>query len=82
MNEPTKELGVLIGKDQLHHGGNPCLNWQADNAVSLRDPYGNIKLDKEHSADKIDGMICLVMGLAGALTDKPKPKPGVSFLRA
>jgi phage terminase large subunit-like protein len=80
MNEPTKELGVLIGTEKLHHNDNPCLNWQAENAVSVRDPAGNIKLDKEHSADKIDGLVCTVMGLAGAMTDKPKPKASVTFL--
>jgi phage terminase large subunit-like protein len=80
MNEPTKELGVLIGTEQLHHNGNACLDWQAENAVSLHDAYGNLKLDKQHSADKIDGMVCLTMGLAAAMTDRPKPKASVTHL--
>jgi phage terminase large subunit-like protein len=82
MNEPLKSLGVLIAKEQLHHNDNAVLNWQADNCVSVRDSQGNIRLDKEASADKIDGMVSLVMGLAGAILEKPKPKSSVSFLRA
>ena len=80
MNEPTKNLGVMIGTGNLHHNDNPVLNWMADNAVSVRDSHGNIKLDKEASADKIDGLISLVMANAGAMTDKPKPKPSVFFI--
>ena len=31
------------------------------------DPAENIKIDKEKSTDRVDGMVALVMGLDGAL---------------
>lgn len=79
MNEPTKALSVSIQKGLCHHGSNPVLNWQADNAVAERDSHGNVKLSKEHSAQKIDGMVCLVMGLSGSMLAKPKLVPSISF---
>lgn len=79
MNEPTKHLGVLLAEEKIHHGNNAVANWQADNAVTLRDGQGNIKFDKESSAEKIDLMVALVMALAGALLSKPKRKATVSF---
>ena len=79
MNEPLKFLEVLIAQGRLHHGDNAVLTWQADNAVAVKDSYGNIRLDKETSADKIDGCVCLCMGMAGAMMTAPKPKPRVSW---
>lgn len=73
MNEPVRYLGTALAKGLLHHGDNPALNWQADNAVTVRDNYGNIRFDKETSAEKIDGMVALAMGTAGAILTKPKP---------
>lgn len=46
---------------RLRHGNNPILTWCAANAVVLRDPAGNRKLDKSKSTGKIDGMIALAM---------------------
>lgn len=38
----------------------------ADNIVVKTDPAGNIKVDKEKSTEKIDGIVALIMGLARA----------------
>lgn len=75
MNEPTAWLDVLIAKGLMHHGNNPVLNWQADNAAVEKDGHGNIKISKEHSADKVDGMVALTMALAAAMFHMPTPAP-------
>jgi phage terminase large subunit-like protein len=67
MNEPTKGLLRLMLSRQIRHGGNKCLRWQASNLASKPDPAGNLKPDKEASADKIDGMVALIMSLGMAL---------------
>ena len=67
MSPPTKELMKLVLEGRIRHGGNPVLRWMADNAVARTDPAGNIKLDKEKSTEKIDGMIALVMALDRAI---------------
>jgi phage terminase large subunit-like protein len=67
MSPPMKELETLILSKRIAHGGNPVLNWMADNLVAKTDPAGNIKPDKEASREKIDGMVAMIMGLDRAL---------------
>jgi phage terminase large subunit-like protein len=52
----------------LRHGNNPVLTWNAANLVPRRDVNMNMAPDKKRSADKIDGMVALLMafGLADA----------------
>ena len=71
MSPPTKELMRLTLENNIAHGGHEVLLWMADNVFVRTDPAGNIKLDKEKSTEKIDGMIALVMALSRALLNKP-----------
>lgn len=50
----------LLNK-RLRHGGHPILKWNAANAVVVKDPAGNRKLDKSKSTGRIDGMVALAM---------------------
>ncbi len=63
MSAPTKELLNMILARKIAHGGNPVLAWMASNAVVKQDSAGNLKLDKQKSIEKIDGLIALTMGL-------------------
>ena len=72
MTSPTKELEKLILSGRLRHGGNPVLRWMASNAVAKQDSAENIKLDKERSTEKIDGLIAAVMGLGRCIHMKEK----------
>ena len=63
MSPPTKELMRLVLEHKLCHGGHPVLRWNMDNAYVRTDPAGNLKLDKEKSTEKIDGVVALVMAL-------------------
>jgi hypothetical protein len=38
-------------------GGQPVLRWMMDNIFIRTDPAGNIKPDKEKSAERIDGYL-------------------------
>ena len=79
MNAPAKELEKLVAGRELRHDGHPVLSWMVANAVVRQDPAGNIKPDRERSADKIDGVVALVMALARAIVSEPEPT--VSVLR-
>jgi phage terminase large subunit-like protein len=46
---------------QFCHGNNPVLTMCAANAVIIKDPAGNRKLDKAKSTGRIDGMVAMVM---------------------
>ena len=59
--------GELLNLRVLH-GNNPVLTWCASNAVAVRDPSGNRKLDKSKATGRIDGMVALVM--AGGVAHK------------
>ena len=63
MSPPAKRLETLIPAGELDHGDNPILRWMAANAMIRRDPADNIKPDKAKSADKIDGIVALVMAV-------------------
>lgn len=76
LSEPTKALRDWIVGRKLRHGGHPIARWHARNAVARQDPAGNIKLDKERSRKKIDGMAALVNAAAGVIAS-PQPEPSV-----
>jgi phage terminase large subunit-like protein len=65
------EIDFLNG--QVRHGGNAVLTMCAANAVVIKDPAGNRKLDKAKSTGRIDGMVAMVMarGVAAAQTQEP-----------
>jgi len=67
MSAPMKELERLIINKRIRHGDHPILSWMADNVVARVDPAGNIKLDKDKSTEKIDGIVVLIMGLDRAI---------------
>lgn len=71
MAAPVKRFLELIGAGQLEHGCNPVLRWMAANAATKQDPAGNLKFDKEKSADKIDGIVAATMALGVAMQAPP-----------
>jgi len=60
----TVETLLLDGK--LHHGKAPLLNMAAANAIVVRDPAGNRKLDKSKAAQRIDPLVAAVMAVHAA----------------
>lgn len=63
MSSPMKTLEKLVMSQQIAHGGQPVLAWNAHNLVATVDPAGGIKPDKRKSVEKIDGMVATIMGL-------------------
>lgn len=79
----TLEAELLNGR--LAHGMHPVLQLCAANAMTVRDPAGNRKLDKGRATGRIDGMVALAMALGVAQTvQAPPPDPyrerGLLFL--
>lgn len=73
MNLPTKELSEAILSGRVTHDDNPVMNWMMGNAVAQEDQAGNVKLVKSSGTGKkkqkykIDGCICAVMSIDGAM---------------
>ena len=62
------EVAYISG--HLRHGGDPVLTWNAANLVSRYGENMNLMPDKKRSADKIDGMVALLMAFGlSALAD-------------
>ena len=70
MSAPSKELEKLVLKKGLNHLNNPVLRWQCENVQLQTDPAGNIKINKQRSSEKVDGMVALVMALGEMMTDE------------
>ena len=62
----------------LIHDGNPCMRWMIANTCAKRDAHDNIKLDKEQSSDRIDGVVALVMALGSAVLVEESAGVGIS----
>jgi phage terminase large subunit-like protein len=54
---------TLLLEERLRHGNAPLLNMAAANAVSLSDPAGNRKLDKNKSTQRIDPLVAAIMSV-------------------
>ena len=65
MSAPVKELSRMIVEGKLRHGADPLLRWCASNVAAKVDPAGNVKLDKERSAHRIDPLVALAMAVDG-----------------
>lgn len=78
---PSMELERLILEGKLKHNNNPITKWMIGNAKVLRDSSGKIRPVKEHkdSANKIDGVISLIMALSLIIRNKPQAKTGVNY---
>jgi phage terminase large subunit-like protein len=74
MSPPAKELiDVLVPSGKLAHGGHPILRWMAANLALREDANANVAPDKKRSAERIDGMVGLIMALGRAMTDDDSP---------
>jgi len=63
MSAPTKEVEKLVFGGLLNHGNNPVMRWQASNVALQMDAAENIKIAKNKSTEKVDGMVALVMAV-------------------
>lgn len=63
MSAPTKLLEKLVLGQQLRHGGQPVLRWNASNVAIEQDAAGNIKPSKPKSTERIDGIVAIVNAL-------------------
>ena len=70
MGAPTSEFEAHILEKKINHNGNPVLRWNNSNVFIRRDPAGNMKVDKDKSSEKVDGIVASIMALGEYLTFK------------
>ena len=63
MGPAVDALEEMLLNGQIRHGNHPVLTMCAANAVVIKDPAGNRKLDKQKATGRIDGMVALAMAI-------------------
>lgn len=76
LGDPMKEVIAMAHGGRCEHGGNPVLRWAVGNLKADMDANGNMRPNKERSANKIDPFVALITGMARALAS-PGPKRSV-----
>lgn len=66
-NEPMREFEKHARSGKLKHQGNPVMRWMLGHLKARKDSNGNLRPDKEHSGDHIDGVTATLMALGRAL---------------
>ncbi len=80
LNAPTKEFERRLLAAELNHGGHPILRWMANSVTIKTDPAGNLKPDKESSADRIDGIVAAILALSAISTAPAEPRFQILFV--
>jgi phage terminase large subunit-like protein len=68
MSPALEALETELVNARLRHGGHAILHNHAANAIAIRDPAGNRKLDKSKATGRIDGVVALAMAMGKAAT--------------
>ena len=63
MSTPSKEFEKRVKQQEIVHDFNPCLSWQIGNVELEFDASDNIKPSKKKSAEKIDGVVAMIMAI-------------------
>jgi phage terminase large subunit-like protein len=67
--EPWKWMMASLAAGRLRHGGNAVMRWMAGNVAVEIDGVEGVMPKKKKSAEKIDGICALGMGIGAWLTD-------------
>lgn len=77
LGNASKEFERLVMAGLIDHGGHPVLRWMAANTVVRFDENLNFMPAKKRSAEKIDGIVAAVMGVACVLGMDVEDGPSV-----
>ncbi len=72
-SEPMKHIQAQVLSNKLRPGHNPVLTWMFSNVVAHTDKKENIFPNKERPANKIDGVVALIMAMARAILQEEEP---------
>jgi phage terminase large subunit-like protein len=63
LSSATKSVESAILSKALRHDGHPVMRWCVSNVSVVADDYGNLKISKKASSEKIDGVAALAMAV-------------------
>lgn len=78
MSSPTKAFETSVYAKKMYHFNNPVARWMISNVDIKRDAAGNIKIDKERSREKVDGIVAAVMAKGESMTFNTENKANLN----
>ena len=76
MNYPCRTFEELVLQQRLTVGDDPVFEWMVSNTAVATDANENIKIVKDKSGDRVDGVVAAVMAI-GRLLIAPEPMKSV-----
>lgn len=70
MTEPCRHIETLIADRRLRHGANPILRWMASNVVVLRGADDKMKIAKDLSTERVDGVVATAMAIGRLMVNR------------
>jgi len=64
---PTRATEVMVKRGEIRHTGHKVLGWCMSNVAIYSDANDNMRPDKKHSSDKIDGAVALIMAVGNMM---------------
>ena len=68
MSAPTKQFERVVLDAALFHKPDPVFDWMLNNVALAFDPAGNMKVTKQKSGGKVDGVVAAIMALGEFMT--------------
>jgi phage terminase large subunit-like protein len=75
MHAAKKETEELIIQGKIRHRGNPILRWMFTNVAVRENATGLSRPDKAKSADRIDGVVAMIMAIGRAVAAEDLAAP-------
>lgn len=73
MSPPTKEIEQIVRGRKLIHNGHPIMRWNVSNAKAKIDENDNIRLVKDKSKERVDGLFALINAMSRAMLHNSGP---------
>lgn len=67
MGQPSRDFEAMVRSKRIVHTAHPVMDWMVGNVAVDIDPAGFPKPHKGKSTEKIDGVVCAIMGLGRAM---------------
>jgi phage terminase large subunit-like protein len=74
LNESIRTILKTVRDGTIAHGNDPVLSWMAGNVVTREGMKGDIRIDKESSPEKIDGIAALANAFDRIVRQPLEPK--------
>ena len=80
MSPAVKAFQLLAVNGRIRHGNHPLLRWCFCNAVVVRDPADNVKLDKSKAYGRIDVAVAAIMAVGALKATTATPEYEIAAL--